>query len=351
MKALVKMRAAPGLEIAEVSVPDVGPGEVLVRLEACSICGTDTHIYSWDDWSRSRIVPPRVIGHEGAGFVVAAGPGVMGVKAGDYVSFDSHQTCGMCYMCRTGQAHVCRDYRILGVDVDGCFAEYARVPAGSVWVNPREMPPEHASVQDPFGNAVMATLAGEVAGQSVLVTGCGAIGVFSVAIAKRCGASVVVGVDVNPYRLELARRMGADHVFNSRTQPWEDAVRDLTGGLGADVVLEMSGNPDALRAGLSLARNGGRVALLGIPPGAVALDLTRDVVFKGLRVDGITGRRLFDTWYKTSALIGHVVDVAPVITHRFSIDDYDIAFRLMIKGECGKVILYPGRSAGSLAAR
>jgi threonine 3-dehydrogenase len=350
MKALVKMRAGPGLELAEVPRPVPGQGEVLVRMEACSICGTDLHIFNWDEWSRSRMRLPRITGHEGAGYVVGLGEGVKGVKIGDFVSFDSHQTCGVCRMCRTGQAHVCRDFKIFGVDVDGCFAEYAKAPASSVWVNPPGLPPEHACIQDPFGNAVMAALDGEIASRNVLITGCGAIGLFAVAIAKRCGAARVFAVDVNPYRLELASRMGADFVFNPKSGPWEAAVRELTGGLGPDVVLEMSGHPDALQSGLSVVRNGGRVMLLGIPPGAVPIDLSRDVIFKGVTLQGVTGRRLFDTWYTTSGLLANVLDVGPVITHRFSMDDFEIGFRLMAKGECGKVILYPGRSTQSMAA-
>jgi len=350
MKALAKMRPGVGLDLVEVPRPTPGPGDVLVQMEACSICGTDLHIHNWDEWSQSRIHVPRIIGHEGAGYVVRLGEHVEGIRVGDYVSFDSHQTCGMCYMCRTGQAHICRDFRILGVDVDGCFAEYAKVPASSVWPNPEGLSPEHASIQDPFGNAVLATLGGDIAALKVLVIGCGAIGLFAVMIAKRCGAAMVFAVDVNPFRLEMAGRVGADYVFNPRNGPWDGKVRSLTDGLGADVVLEMSGSAEALKTGLSVARNGGRVALLGIPGGLVSLDLAKDVVFKGITLQGITGRRLFDTWYKTSALISHVVDVSPVITHRFSIDDYEMGFKLMAKGECGKVILYPGRSTETMAA-
>ncbi|MGE5484683.1 MAG: L-threonine 3-dehydrogenase [Ignavibacteriales bacterium] len=350
MKALTKLRAGPGLDLVEVPRPTPGPGEVLVRMEACSICGTDVHIFTWDEWSRGRMRLPRIIGHEGAGYVAGLGEGVEGIKVGDFVSFDSHQTCGVCYMCRTGQAHVCRDFRIFGVDVDGCFAEYAKAPASSVWINPPGLAPEYASIQDPFGNAVLATLDGDVSTLNVLVIGCGAIGLFAIAIAKRCGAARVFAVDVNPYRLELAGKVGADYVFNARGGAWDGKVRGLTDGLGADVVLEMSGNAEALQAGLSVVRNGGRIALLGIPGGPVTLDLARDVIFKGVTVQGVTGRRLFDTWYKTSALISHVVDVSPIITHRFSMDDYELGFKLMAKGECGKVILYPGRSTESMAA-
>ncbi len=350
MKALAKVRAGPGLDLIEVPRPTPGPGEVLVRMEACSICGTDLHIYNWDDWSRSRMRLPRIVGHEGAGYVVGLGEGVRGIKVGDFVSFDSHQTCGICYMCRTGQAHICRDFRILGVDVDGCFAEYAKAPAASVWVNPPDMPPEHASMQDPFGNAVLTALSGDIAAMNVLVTGVGAIGLFAVAIAKHCGAAGVFAVDVNTYRLELAAKMGADHVFNAKAGPWEQKVKTLTGDAGVDVVLEMSGNAGALQSALSVVRNGGRVALLGIPSTPVTIDVAKDVIFKGLTLQGITGRRLWDTWYRTSALISRVLDVSPIITHRFSMDDYELGFKLMARGECGKVILYPGRSTESMAA-
>ena len=342
MKALAKTRRGTGLDLIETDIPVAGPGEVLVKVEATSICGTDLHIYRWDEWSQKRIAVPRVTGHEGAGYVVQVGPDVKGFREGDYVTFESHHTCGLCFQCRTGQAHVCREYRIFGVDVDGCFAEYAKAPAGAVWLNPPDLPVEHACIQDPFGNAVMSALSGEVAAQSVLVIGCGAIGLFSIAIAKSCGASQVIGVDLNEYRLDLARKVGATTVFNPRRDDWVAGVRDITGGSGVDVVLEMSGNAEALKAGLTVVRNAGRVSLLGIPSEPVYIDLARDVIFKGLRLDGITGRRLFDTWYKSSSLLQRVVDVGPILTHRFSLEDYEKGFDLMDRGDCGKIILYPG---------
>jgi len=344
LKAIIKRQAGPGLEMADVPVPVVGSGEALVRVDACSICGTDLHIYVWDAWSEARIKPPRVIGHEFAGHVVDVGPDTSRIAVGDYVSSDSHLVCGRCVLCKTGQAHVCTSYKILGVDVDGCFAEYVKVPETSLWLNPASMPPKVASLQDPFGNAVMSTLNGPVACQSVLVVGCGVIGLMAVAIARACGASMVIGVDINPYRLDLAKRLGAHHVLDGRIS-WVEEIYNLTGGSGADIVLEMSGNPGAIRNCLKAARNAGRVSLLGIPAKPVEIDLAQDVVFKALRIDGITGRRIWDTWYQTSALLGGILDITPLITHEIDMRDFETGFELMKKGECGKVIMYPGRLA------
>lgn len=340
MKAIVKARAGPGLELRDVPRPVPGPGEVLVKVDACSICGTDLHIYLWDKWSEARIAPPRTIGHEMAGHVVELGKGASKVREGDYVTSDSHLVCGNCFQCKTGQAHVCEDYKILGVDVDGCFADYVRVPETSLWRNPASMPPRIASLQDPFGNAVMSTLNGEIACQSVLVVGCGVIGLMAVAIARASGASEVIGVDINPYRLKLAQSLGAHLVFDGRSD-WLGAVRNATGGKGADVVLEMSGNAGAIKTCLKAARNGGRVSLLGIPSEPVEIDLANDVVFKALRVDGVTGRKMWDTWYKTSALVGGILDLSPLITHQMDMEDFATGFELMKEGKCGKVVMYP----------
>ncbi len=340
MKAVIKSKAGPGLELVDVPRPAPGPDEALVKVDACSICGTDVHIYVWDAWSEARIKPPRIIGHEFAGHVVEVGRNVSRVSAGDYVSSDSHLVCGHCRQCRTGQAHVCESYRILGVDVDGCFCEYVKIPQTSLWHNAASMPPRVASLQDPFGNAVMSTLNGPVACQSVLVVGCGVIGLMAVAIARSCGASMVIGVDINSYRLDLAKKLGAHHVIDGRGD-WLDEVARLTGG-GADVVLEMSGNAGAIRNCFKAARNAGRVSLLGIPARPVEIDLAQDVVFKALRVDGVTGRRIWDTWYQTAALLGGILDITPLITHEIDMEDYEVGFELMKDGRCGKVIMYPG---------
>ncbi len=340
MKALVKTQRGPGLELKDVARPEPGPGEVLIRVDACSICGTDLHIYLWDKWSEQRIRPAVILGHEFAGHVIEIGSGVTKAKVGDYVSSDSHLTCGVCARCKTGEAHVCESYKILGVDVDGCFAEYVKTPETSLWKNADHMAPSVASLQDPFGNAVMSTLNGEIACKSVLVVGCGVIGLMAIAIARACGADKVIGVDINPYRLELAKKLGAHVLLDGRGE-WLERVREETGGSGADVVLEMSGNDSAIKNCFKAARNAGRVSLLGIPNSAVALDLANDVVFKSLRIDGITGRKLWDTWYQSSSLLDNVLDITPLITHEIGLDEFEYGFELMKKGECGKVIMYP----------
>lgn len=357
MKALVKPAPMPGAELREVPVPKPGPGEVLVKVRVASICGTDVHIWEWNRWAAARLKPPVIFGHEFAGDVVALGPGVetpsggaeragagsgerVGVAVGDYVSAESHVVCGQCYQCRTGQSHVCQRCSILGVDRAGCFADYVAVPASNVWVNEKDLPPEVASVQEPFGNAVDTVFAGEVPGRSFLVLGCGPIGLMAVALLRASGATPVIAADLSDYRLELARRLGADHAVSARTT---DAVAEtlrLTGGEGVDAVLEMSGARTALRQALKAARNGGRVAMLGLPSGPVELDLAEDFVFKGLTLQGITGRHIFETWYKTRAFLGSGrVDLRSLITHTFPIGAFREAFELAASGQCGKVVL------------
>jgi threonine 3-dehydrogenase len=344
MKALVKDKAGPGAALRSVAIPQIGPCDVLVRVLAASICGTDLHIYNWDRWAASRVKPPVIIGHEMAGEIVEVGANVKSCRTGDYVSLECHKTCGLCYQCRTIQAHICRDYTIQGLDFDGCFAEYVSVPETNIWQNSPRLAPEIASIQDPMGNAVMAVLSGEVAGKTVLITGCGAIGLFAVGVAKVAGAVKIYAVDINEYRLNIARQMGAAVTIN----PWEQSTVDIvlteTAGCGVDLVLEMSGNEQSLHDGLAAVRNGGRVALLGIPPESVSLDLANEVIFKGITLAGITGREIFATWYKTAALLDGVLDVTPVITHRMAMEEYEEAFRIMQSGQCGKIILYPGRS-------
>jgi len=341
MKAIVKTRNGPGAELLQVDVPQIGPRDVLVKVKVASICGTDLHIYNWDEWAAGRIKPPRIFGHEVAGEVVAVGSEVKSVREGEYVSAECHATCGTCYQCRTGQGHICQDYRILGVDFDGCFADYVRVPEPCVWKNDPELPPEFASIQDPFGNAVLTTLSGEIVGRTVLVIGCGAIGLFAVGIAKTSGSAYVIGMDINDYRLSLARTMGAKHIINPKETKPVDKVLEITKGEGVDVVLEMSGNAQAIHDGFRVLKNGGRMSLLGIPPKPVEIDLAKEIVFKGITVQGITGRELFGTWYKTAAFLNGNLDVAPVITHRFPMEEFAEGFAVMNTGNCGKVVLYP----------
>jgi threonine 3-dehydrogenase len=308
------------------------------------LCGTDLHIYRWDDWAQSRLGTglPRIFGHEMAGRVVAHGPNVRGrgeIPLGTLVAAETHLVDQSCYQCRTGREHVCANLRILGVDMDGAFAQYIALPAHNAW--PSEgLSPEIAAIQEPMGNAVHAAFVEELAGQTVVVTGCGPIGLMTVAIAKLAGAAKVFATDINAERLEIARRLGADVVINGR----EDVVarlRELTGGVGVDVVLEMSGAEVAIRQGFEAVTNGGRVSLLGIPERPITLDLASDVIFKGLRVYGITGRKMFETWYRTQALLAQGLDLTPIVTHRIPLRDYHLAFELLAGGHAGKVVLLP----------
>jgi threonine 3-dehydrogenase len=344
MIALVKTVPAPGLALQQWPDPTPGPHEVVVRVKATSLCGTDAHIYHWDEWARTRIHPPRIIGHEMCGEVVELGRGVTSAAVGNYVAAESHITCGLCFQCRTGQAHVCTQYRILGVDVDGSYAEYVVLPERVLWKTSRDLPPELACVQEPLGNAVHAALIEDVTGHSVLVTGCGPTGLLAIAVCRVAGASLIIASDISDYRLGLAKQLGADHTLNAKTDPPDAmaaAILDLTGGNGVDTALEMSGNPAALHQTFRSVKNGGRVSLFGIPTGPVSFDLPNEIIFKGIRVYGVTGRRLFDTWYRLAGLFQAGLDIRPVVTHTFPMADFAKGFDLIKAGQCGKVVLLP----------
>ncbi|UFJ42219.1 L-threonine 3-dehydrogenase [Brevibacillus humidisoli] len=342
MKAIMKHRAEPGAELREVPVPQIAPHEVLIEVKAASICGTDVHIYTWDPWAESRIKTPMVFGHEFAGVVVEVGSMVTGVQVGDYVSAETHVVCHQCLQCLTGQYHVCQNTRILGVDFQGCFAEYVKIPAENVWKNPADMPYEVASVQEPMGNAVHTVLAGPIAGKTVAIVGCGPIGLLAVAVAKASGATEVVALDVNAYRLDLARKVGATVTINSLDEDPVKKVMQVTGGMGVEVVCEMSGHPVAIRQALEMLTNGGRMSILSLPSRPVEVDLTNQVVFKGVTVQGITGRRIFETWRQTSGFLhSGQVDVQPLITHTLPLERFAEGFELMTSGQCGKVVLLP----------
>lgn len=342
MKALVKDKPGPGAVLKTVDIPQVGPQEVLVKPRATSICGTDLHIYNWDNWAQKRLKPPFIIGHEVAGDIVELGSEVRGWEIGDYVSVECHKVCGVCYHCRTGQAHICSNYTILGVDFNGVFAEYVSVPVTNLWRNKPSLTPEVASLQDPIGNAVLTTLSHDVTTKTVLVMGCGAIGIFCVGIASAAGAEQVIAIDVNDYRLNMAAKLGATSIINARQLNVIEEVRRLTDGEGVDIMLEMSGNEKAFHDALSTVKNGGRVSLLSVYPDKVTMDLAEEVVFKGLTILGITGREIWNTWYKTAGLLNSgKLDVNPVITHKFPLEEFEEGFRLMNAGLSGKVILYP----------
>jgi threonine 3-dehydrogenase len=344
MWAIRKPGAAPGLVLDEVPVPTLGDDEVLVRVEAASVCGTDLHIFRWDDWSRQRIEPPLTLGHEFAGTIVEVGRNVHTCAAGDYVSAESHVTCGACFHCRTGHAHMCARTQILGVDRDGAFAEFVAVPASVVWANDRaKLPPEIATLQEPFGNAVFATSRDDLAGKTVAILGCGPIGLFSIGIARASGAGRVLASDLTPFRLGLADRMGAHAALDVRT------VADVPGwfveqneGEHPDIVFEMSGAPAGITDAFRIVRNGGRVVLFGIPSRPVEIDVAEALIFKNLTVSAINGREIFGTWFKTRWLLEHgVVDLRPLITEQLGLDDFERAFALLEAGEACKLVLRP----------
>jgi threonine 3-dehydrogenase len=342
MQAVVKADAAPGVEIREVPVPTPGPGQVLVRVQAASVCGTDLHIYNWDPWAQGRIHPPLIPGHEFAGVVAGLGLGVTTVKEGDLVSAEMHVACGKCLQCRTGLAHVCQHVRILGVDADGAFASYAIIPETNIWKLSPAIPHDYASLLDPLGNAVHTVLAGPIAAKTVAVTGCGAIGLFSIAVAKACGAARVFAIEVNAHRRGVASVMGADLALDPATDHVEEQILEATGGTGVDVLLEMSGHPAAMAQGFALLRTGGRASLLGIPSRPVELDFARDIIFKGATVQGINGRKMFETWFQMEALLAAgMLDLEPVITHRLKLAEFSQAMALLQSGEAIKVVLKP----------
>jgi threonine 3-dehydrogenase len=353
MRALRKIERGPGAELREVPVPEPGEGEVLVRVHAASICGTDLHIYEWNEWAEGRIPRvPMTFGHEVAGTVEAVGPEVHHVQVGAFVAAETHIACGHCATCRTGRAHICQNLRILGVDTDGAFAEFVVVPADNAWIVGEGIPRDVASIMEPFGNAVHATF-GTEGGEDLLtnpvaVIGCGPIGLFSVGIARALGAWKVIAVEPNDERRALAGKMGADVLVDPKGEDPVAAVLRETDGNGAEVVLEMSGNATAIDQGTRMLARGGRISLLGLPDGPVTLDLNDQVIFKEARVLGITGREMFRTWQQTTTLLSTGrVDVTPVITHRLGLEDFAGAFDALATGRSGKVILLPDRRSGA----
>ena len=338
MKALVKAKPEPGIWMQEVPVPEIGPNDVLIRVRKASICGTDIHIWNWDAWSQKTIKVPMVIGHEFMGEIAKLGDEVTGFQVGERVSGEGHITCGHCRNCRAGKRHLCRNTVGLGVNRQGCFAEYVSLPAFNVFRVPKEISDEIASFFDPLGNAVHTALSFDLVGEDVLITGAGPIGVMAAAISKHVGARHVVVTDLNPYRLELARRMGATRAVDVRTQTLGDVMQSLGMTEGFDVGMEMSGNDRAFRDLLAVMNHGGRVAILGIPPNEVSIDWNQ-VIFKGLVLKGVYGREMFETWYKMVAMLQSGLDVAPVVTHRFPAARFAEAFEAMRSGQSGKVIL------------
>jgi threonine 3-dehydrogenase len=342
MKALRKTKAAKGLEIEKVPVPSIGALDVLVRVSTTSICGTDLHIYGWDRWSQGRIKPPVTLGHEFCGIVERVGEDVTAVKPGDFVSAEMHLNCGHCHQCRQGEAHICQNLKIIGIDMDGAFAEFVKIPATNIWKLDTAIPEHYAAILDPLGNAVHTVLAGAIAGQTVLVTGCGPIGLMSIAVAKACGSSTVFATETNEHRRAMAKEMGADFVLNPAAEDPVVKILEGTGGTGVDVLLEMSGQPAAIQQGFKALRAGGRASLLGIPTENVPLDLVQDVIFKGATVQGIYGRRMYGTWVQMTALLkAGRVNLEPLFGERMVLDNFEAAFAKLHSGLAGKILMYP----------
>ncbi len=338
MKALVKAKSEPGLWMQEVSEPACGPNDVLIKVRKTAICGTDMHIYNWDDWAQQTIPVPMTVGHEYVGTIVEVGDNVADFKVGDRVSGEGHITCGHCRNCRAGKRHLCRNTSGVGVNRPGAFAELVAIPASNAYPLPDDISDDLAAILDPMGNAAHTALSFDLVGEDVLITGAGPIGLMSTAIARQAGARHVVITDVNDYRLSLAGKLGATRALNVTKATLTDVMTDLGMTEGFDVGLEMSGNPQAFRDMLGAMNHGGKVALLGIPPQDTAINWN-DLIFKGLQVKGIYGREMFETWYKMTALLQSGMDLTPVLTHWFPVDRFEEGFSIMNSGQSGKVIL------------
>jgi len=338
MKALAKLKPEPGIWMTQVDRPVIGHNDLLIKIKKTAICGTDVHIHNWDEWAQKTIPVPMVVGHEYVGEVVEVGQEVRGFNIGDRVSGEGHITCGHCRNCRAGRTHLCRNTIGVGVNREGAFAEYLVLPAFNAFKIPDGISDDLAAIFDPFGNAVHTALSFDLVGEDVLITGAGPIGIMAAAVAKHVGARHVVITDINDYRLELARKMGIEHTVNVAKQSLSDVMAELKMSEGFDVGLEMSGNAAAFDSMLAAMNHGGHVALLGILPAGTGIDWSQ-VIFKGLVIKGIYGREMFETWYKMASLIQSGLDLTPIITHHYSIDDFQKGFDVMCSGTSGKVIL------------
>lgn len=339
MKALSKLKAEEGIwMVHDAPVPEVGPNDVLIKIKKSSICGTDVHIYKWDNWAQKNVPVPLVVGHEYVGTVTATGSEVAHLEIGQRVSGEGHLVCGHCRNCRAGKRHLCPNTVGIGYHKAGSFAEYFVLPASNVFPIPDDISDDLAAIFDPFGNAVHTALSFDLTGEDVLITGAGPIGIMAVAICRHVGARHVVITDINPYRLDLAKKMGATRAVNVMEEKIEDVMKSIGMTEGFDVVLEMSGAESAFQDMLRVTRNGAKIALLGIPSKDIAIDWNK-VIFKGLELKGIYGREMYETWYKMTSMLQSGLDLSPVITHRFHIDDFQKGFDAMLSGQCGKVIL------------
>lgn len=339
MKALYKKEAKPGIWMkTDAPLPDVGPNDVLIKIKKTAICGTDIHIYKWDEWSQKSVPVGLITGHEYAGVIEKVGSEVKGFKPGQRVSGEGHITCGHCRNCRGGRQHLCIEQKGVGVNRQGAFAEYLSLPASNVVKIPDDIGDDVAAIFDPFGNATHTALSFDLVGEDVLITGAGPIGIMAASICKHAGARNIVVTDVNDYRLGLAKKMGATRTVNVAKETLREVMGDLKMTEGFDVGLEMSGNPDAFRQMIETMRAAGKIALLGIPPGDMGIDWGK-FIFKGLTIKGIYGREMFETWHKMIAMVQSGLDLKPVITHRFPVDDFQEAFDIMSSGQSGKIIL------------
>lgn len=350
MRAVVKTKPEPGAVVQEMPVPTPGPHDVLVKVTACSICGTDVHIYKWDPWAAGRIGEgklPQILGHELAGEIVEVGSAVTRVSVGDYVSAETHIPCGRCIQCRTGQEHICANLSILGVDCNGSFAEYISVPQSVCWVNDRAIPAEFATVQEPLGNATYAVLGedNDVAGKTMAIIGDGPTGLFAAGVARVAGVTKIIMVGKYDFNMDIADRMGADHLVYANKEDVVGKVKELTGGVGTDIVLDMAGSPQALGEGFRMLRKGGRFTAFGVASGPTTeVDYNNGIVFKGAQVHGINGRKMFDTWFRVrNFLASGRLDISPVVTHIFSLDEYEKGFGVMMERprHSAKVVLFP----------
>jgi threonine 3-dehydrogenase len=346
MRAILKVQAGPGLEMHTVDIPEPGPFEVLIKVKATSICGTDRHIYHWDEWSAGRIKPPLIIGHEVCGHVVKVGPDVTLLKEGDFVSAESHIPCTVCPVCRNGQQHICANLKILGIDTQGTYADYAVIPEVVAWKNDPDLDPAIASILEPLGNAVYTVLAEPVTGLSVAVFGDGPAGMNAVAVARASGAGTIFQVGKYPFRLNIGKNLGADVSLNIKEAGTDvvETILDATEGIGVDVVLEMTGSQQAVNEGLKVLRKGGRFSAFGIPSGPIQMDLANGIVFKGARILGINGRLMWETWFQMAGLLrSGKLDPSVVITHHIPLEEFEKGFAAMDAPDrrAGKVVLYP----------